>query len=305
MNWGGGISTFDRLCLNGSFVIGRFAVPMFFIMSGYFTFPIKGNTFSFLNKRFERIIPPFMIWVIIYELVLSTPSNYLHDIIHLTKAPQMWYLYALIGITILLPILSPYFSHASRKEYHLYLGIWAVTLVFNGNYFEVFRVIETDHQGLLFNNPISCISHFYGYTGYIILGAYFRRYGFSVRCTGIASLIAILFFLMALNVLHVDDANALGYCTIVNCLLSMSVISIVKNIVSRMRFSEKEYNIIVTIGKLTFGVYLIHWLLFQLVYTVNYFKTANCILTTIVVFILSILSTLLLTKLPKSKYIIG
>ena len=72
----------------------------------------------------------------------------------------------------------------------------------------------------------------------------------------------------------------------------MSVISIVKNIVSRMRFSEKEYNIIVTIGKLTFGVYLIHWLLFQLVYTVNYFKTANCILTTIVVFILSILSTL-------------
>ena len=49
---GAELSLFNRLCLNASFVIGRLAVPIFFIISGYFSFPVKGDTFSFLKKGY-------------------------------------------------------------------------------------------------------------------------------------------------------------------------------------------------------------------------------------------------------------
>ena len=302
---GGGISTLDRLCLNASFLIGRLAVPIFFIMSGYFTFPIKGTTFSFLFKRFERIIPPFIVWVAIYAIILSSPSTYLHDIAYLDKAPQMWYLYALMGVTLLIPVLSSYFSYASRKEYLLYLGIWVVTLIFNGNYFDFFNTIETNHQGLLFTNPISCLLNFYGYAGYIVLGAYLKKYGVSVKESFLCIAVAVVYLVISIRSLQVEIANAMGYCTIINALFSLAAIVLIRNIVGRMNISENTSKYVSNIGKLTFGVYLNHWLIFQLLYKINYFNTANCIITSIVVFLLSLLVTWLLSLIPKSKYIIG
>lgn len=302
---GGGISTIDRLCLNASFFIGRLAVPMFFIMSGYFTFPIKGTTFSFLSKRFERIISPFIAWVAIYAIILSSPSAYLHNIVYLDNAPQMWYLYALMGVTLLIPIISAYFSNASRKEYLLYLGIWAVTLVFNGNYFDFFNTIETNHQGLLFTNPVSCLLNFYGYLGYIVLGAYLKKYGVSVKESVFCIAVAVMFLAISLRWLHVEIANAMGYCTIVNALFSITSIVLIRNLVVRLTIPENTSRFVSNIGKLTFGVYLNHWLIFQLLYKINYFNTANCIITSIVVFLLSLFATWLLSMLPKSKYIIG
>lgn len=302
---GGGVSGFNNLCLNAAFIVGRLAVPMFFIISGYFTFPIKGTTFSFLGKRLKRIIFPLTIWAIIYTAVLSEPSSYLHDIAILSNAPQLWYLYALLGVTLLLPVISPFFSEASRKEYYLYWGIWGITLVFNGNYFECFNMLETNHQGMLFTNPIACLFNFYGYTGYVVLGSYLRKYGIKFSTAMISSGAAVVIFCAAVRYLNVEISDAIGYCTIVNCLISISLIVIVRKLVNTLRFPSNVNNVISDVAKLTFGVYLIHWLVFQLIYNVDYFCSANCIVTSIAVFLLSIIITWCFARLPFSKYIIG
>lgn len=91
----GGLNNFDRFSLNVSFVIGRLAVPLFFIITGYLTIPIKDNIFCFLKNRIMRLIFPLLIWNFIYTVSFSSYSHYLNDFINLNQSPQLWYLYAL------------------------------------------------------------------------------------------------------------------------------------------------------------------------------------------------------------------
>ena len=164
---GGKVSILGNYCLNACFVIGRLAVPLFFIISGYFSFPIKDNTFTFFKKRLTRIIYPLIIWLVIYTLCFSSPKSMIYDLAHATQAPHLWYLYALIGITLLIPMGSSFISNATKQELQLYILIWSLTLIFNGNFFDEFLTFKTDHNGMLFTNPITALISFYGYFGYI------------------------------------------------------------------------------------------------------------------------------------------
>lgn len=47
---GGKVSILGNYCLNACFVIGRLAVPLFFIISGYFSFSHKRQHFYILQK---------------------------------------------------------------------------------------------------------------------------------------------------------------------------------------------------------------------------------------------------------------
>ena len=286
-------------------MIGRFAVPLFFIITGYFSFPMKGDTFCFLKKRLSRIVFPLLSWVIIYSIFLSKPDSIVYDIEYLVQAPQLWYLYALIGITFLIPITSDFISNASKKELALYVAIWCLTLIFNGNYFKEFSAIETNHQGLLFTNPFSALINFYGYFGFLIVGFLFKKYDMGKVTPLILLTIGIIVAGLEIFVFHLEVGEVVAYNSIVNLLISSSIFLAMKAFFEKVSTSDYFYRAVCKVGKLTFGIYLIHWLIFQWLYKIPGVESWNCVLTSVIVFLASLISVSLLSRLPFKQYIIG
>lgn len=305
VNGGGKISTFDNLCLNVCFVVGRFAVPLFFIICGYFAFPIKGETFSFLKKRLSRIVFPLLVWLSIYTLCFSQLDSVIYNFTHATYAPQLWYLYALIGITLMQPLTSSFVCNASKKELQLYILIWSLTLVFNGNFFGGFLTIETNHNGMLFTNPITALIGFYGYFGYILVGHYLKRFEinrytpYTLFCFGCIIVLILVAFA------HIPIDRCIAYCSLSNLFISSSIFILFKSLFAKIAVSDKVYKIVCKIGELTFGIYLIHWLIFQYIYKIPSTESWNCLVTSILDFVLSMIATYFLSLSRIRKYIIG
>ena len=302
---GGKINSLDNACLNGCFVLGRFAVPLFFIISGYFSFPMKGNTFSFLKNRLKRIFYPLMIWLIIYTICLSKFDRMGYDIFHLVQAPHLWFLYALFGITLMIPLISNFICNANKNELLFYIFIWMITLVFNGNYFNYFLNIETDHNGMLFTNPISALINFYGYLGYVIIGHYFKKY--EIRTfVSLALLAAGCFLTLFLySFVHLPMDRIIAYCSISNLFISSAIFLLVRQFFKKLSVKEPLYNFVCKIGSLSFGIYLSHWLVFQLVYRILGIHSVNCIVVSALIFLLSAIVTYMISLTPLKKYIIG
>lgn len=106
--------------------IGQLAVPGFFLLSSYLFF--RNYTPSLLMKkwkgRFQSIIVPYVVWNSLYYFgyVLATrlplvknvvgkamipfgPAEYLNAVLHYNYAPIFWYLYQLILLIILSPVI--------------------------------------------------------------------------------------------------------------------------------------------------------------------------------------------------------
>lgn len=94
----------------------------------------------------------------------------------------LWYLYMLIGLYIVMPIINSWLTQATRKEINTILYIWGFTLFlpyikmaapalgYAGNY---------GHTGLLGECDWNVYGTFYyisGFIGYIILAYYLKRY---------------------------------------------------------------------------------------------------------------------------------
>lgn len=160
--------------------LGRVCVPLFTMISGYFLLPMKLEFTSFFKRRFTRVLIPFVVWSIIYaffampyygQAVNECLSNIMN--IPITFNPlfgHLWYVYMLIGLYLLIPIISPWVENCSKKQMRLYLIIWAFTSLY-----EYFKGVEIGGQ--CFWNPSPTFYYFYGMAGYLLLGYYVKKYG--------------------------------------------------------------------------------------------------------------------------------
>ena len=106
--------------------IGQFAVPLFFIISGFLFF-YNSNSFNDINnkiiKRIYTLLIPYLLWNLIYyifHLILEAETTF--DIFTLIDAvinhsfnPVFWYIYQLILLTIISPIIY-YISKIKKME---------------------------------------------------------------------------------------------------------------------------------------------------------------------------------------------
>lgn len=192
---------------SGSLV--RPCVPLFAMMTAVLLLPIKSGTTinQFYRKRMGRIITPLVFWSIalplmafFYFTVMSpnTPNPQLSVSDYTTgtllqrlytfvfnfnfDTTPLWYLYMLIGLYIIMPILSSWLVQATQKEIKTLLYIWGITLVlpyvkmvapllgYTGNY---------GHMGLFGECDWNVYGTFYyisGFIGYLILAYYLKNY---------------------------------------------------------------------------------------------------------------------------------
>lgn len=158
-------------------------VPLFVMLSGYFLLPIKPDSaFGFLKHRMSRILCPFITWCVLYALYYKFTrgdgwTDFLRNLLHIpvnfgVEVGHLWFIYMLIGLYLMAPIVSPWLRTCSRNELRGYLWLWGCSTCL-----PFVHLVFPQVWGECFWNPTPLLYYFTGFGGYFILGHYIRRYG--------------------------------------------------------------------------------------------------------------------------------
>lgn len=288
---------------------GKCGVPLFFIISGYLAFPLKMPLRIYLKGKFNRVVIPLIIWTIIYavtEYVGNNPILLGGDILNEGSA-HLWFIYVVMGLYLIVPLLNPFMAIVSRKVLKFYLLIWGVTTLYPLIIF-VFKIPYSEHSCLY------TLNSFYGYIGYFILGFYIRVYGSVSRLLKkkmifsciVASviLIGIYFFVFDCQTVIVSDHKGLPML-----LYSIAMLGILAYIAPYVEKSRLR-NGITQLSIYSFGIYLCHMLIVRYLYPyIPEISWMPDLLTTACVVIVNIAISYsvvrILSKMPFAHYLFG
>ena len=181
----------------GSFM--RPAIPLFVMVTGALLLPVKENISTFYTKRLTRLVIPFIVWSVLYNLfpwitgllglsptiindffAWAKPdqsfSGALHNILMIPfnfsmLAVQMWYVYLLIGLYLYMPFFSAWVKQASVKEQKIFLTLWFISLFIP----YLREYLTKDLWGTCSWNEFGLLYYFAGFNGYLLLGYYIKN----------------------------------------------------------------------------------------------------------------------------------
>lgn len=181
----------------GSFM--RPAIPLFVMVTGALLLPVKENISTFYTKRLTRLVIPFIVWSVLYNLfpwitgllglsptiindffAWAEPdqsfSGALHNILIIPfsfsmLAVQMWYVYLLIGLYLYMPFFSAWVKQASVKEQKIFLTLWFISLFIP----YLREYLTKDLWGTCSWNEFGLLYYFAGFNGYLLLGYYIKN----------------------------------------------------------------------------------------------------------------------------------
>lgn len=169
----------------------RASVALFVVASSYLLFPLHYSSTEFVRKRSVRLLIPFLFWTVVYALVWGEPIRDLGDLLlnFNYAAGHLWFVYMLIGLYALMPLLSPWAEKVQKTELRVYLAIWlfTTTIPLLRNWLGGMPPLIYGPSGI--PNPAkyplwgeagwNTYGTFYylsGFIGYMLLGLYFRRF---------------------------------------------------------------------------------------------------------------------------------
>ena len=174
--------------------IARACVALFVVASSYLQFPLHYSTGEFFRRRAVRIIVPFLLWSVVYALAWGEPiENFKNLLFNFNYASgHLWFVYMIIGVYLLMPLLSPWAERVGKRELQIYIAIWLFTTLIplvrdwlSGGYANmevVYGVSGLPRQALtpLWGesswNTYGTFYYLSGFVGYLLLGLYFRRF---------------------------------------------------------------------------------------------------------------------------------
>lgn len=169
----------------------RACVPVFIVISCWLQFPLRYPTGEFFRRRAVRIIIPFAVWTVVYALVWGEPAENFKDLIFNFNysAGHLWFVYMLLGIYLLMPLLSPWAERVGKRELRFYISLWLFTTLMplirdwmGGQPTVVSGPSGLPRQALwpLWGeaswNAYGLFYYFSGFVGYLLLGLYFRKF---------------------------------------------------------------------------------------------------------------------------------
>lgn len=277
------VSVFEGLC--------RSCVPLFIIASSYLQFPLHYSTAEFWKRRSIRILVPMLLWTVVYALVWGEPAaNFKGLLLNFNYAAgHLWFVYMLVGLYLVMPLLSPWADKVSRRELEVYIGIWIVTTLLpfvreaaGGAPTLVFASDGLPAQALfpLWGeaswNPFGTFYYVSGFVGYMLVGLYIKRFvrgdnfswmfgwtffllGFVLTCYGFLQRISASgeFPVSGPLDLAVGWETAIAFCGLPVALSAVGLVLIFRRISGGGAF----YNhVILPLSKAGYGMYLIHML---------------------------------------------
>lgn len=309
----------------------RASVPLFVIISGALLLPMKDTTSVFYKKRMTRVVYPFIVWCILtpfayyaYGMIsLEKALTYVYTFpigFNMTTTP-LWYIYMLIGLYLFIPVISPWIASVSKKGLEGFLKIWFVTLFlpyikffaplagYEGNYGSM------DILGACDWNGIGMLYYFSGFLGYLVLGHYLVKYpvkwGWAKTWAVSIPLFIAGFCITYFGFISVTKNYAvleiIWYFTNINVFMMVIALFLILR-----KVKIKNPNAVQFIRKLSFlsfGIYLTHFLFVQMTYdwtkSIELAPYLKIPMNAVIAFFITTLFVYILSKLPKSKYLIG
>lgn len=135
----------------------RASVPLFVMMTGFLLLPVRQEASAFYKKRIPRVLFPFLIWSVLFDLapwfiqwiggspelvtdffpwepnpsasfVEALKTIALIPVTFTVYATPMWYIYVLIGLYLYMPVFSAWVEKASDKAKRMFLAFWFISL---------------------------------------------------------------------------------------------------------------------------------------------------------------------------------
>lgn len=283
-------------------------VPLFFMISGALILPVKDISVMATWNRIKKVLIPTIIWIAFYSILKLLFNDmpfdvYMKKVISIPFISEfnltLWFMYALIGIYIISPVLSCWLEKASKRDVEFLLLFWLISslLPILGNF------IKIDYS------PKSLWYYGFGYAGYFLWGYYIRKYDFKITNNLLLLIMFVFpFVIEALIkfVFHAEDINDIyGYESIIIMIYGTSWFFILQKL-SKKIVSHRIQNVFSVISDCTFGIYLVH--VFFLFYLFDKFLPLTGVAQLIANFILTLLCSFLFTyflgRLSFSKYIV-
>jgi len=292
----------------------RFCVPIFLMLTGALILPKTYRLKTFFKKRIARILLPFLFWSLIYiayKIYLKWEQGYEMDlwqtysyIVYQLKTGasyHLWYVYMLIGIYLVIPLISKWIVNSSGKEIFYYIIVWICVLLLNLPAINSFV-------------PNIDFSYFSGYLGYPVLGYLLAHKIGSKRAQPIGIALFVVGTTATMLGTYVSshyDGTFNGYFYIY---LSPNVIVASAGVFLFFRHHSlplgKLRCVTNRIGKYSFGIYLSHVFVLERLFDnglipsfINPVIGIPCV--AMLCLVLSFAITYLLHKIPLGKYIAG
>jgi surface polysaccharide O-acyltransferase-like enzyme len=298
-------------------------VPLFLMLSGALLLqPEKNEPLrTFWKKRWARIGPPSLFWGAAYFawdfLVQNIPftSNVIIQGILNGPYTQLWYLYVLVGLYLITPILRIFIAHADVSLIKYFVTIWVVGVAVLP-FFGLFTTYQL-------NANVFTIT---GYVGFFVLGTYLSTVQIRSRTLSILiilgmALTAIGTYALAATVGGPEMYFFQQYFSPTVILTSMMVFLLLLRIKPPQILKETDLSnppkvnkLVKLISQNTLGIFFIHVMIIESIqkgylgFTINQ-DTLNPIieapLLTAIVLFASLAIILILKRVPYLKRLIG
>ncbi|MEY8213335.1 MAG: acyltransferase family protein [Colwellia sp.] len=248
--------------------ISRAGVPLFFMLSGFLLLSKKESLTVFFSKRMGKILIPLLSWSIVY--LLWSGSGGITDVglslMSATLSPvhfHLWYLYAISGIYLFIPILRVFIGHTTRKMSAYFICLWFVAIALVPLLEKLLHV-----SSALDLNMIS------GYIGYLVIGYVLGGITFSRKFFIMFILLALLMIavtVMGTFVLTVSNDGSLkrsflNYLSPNVIVGSASIFIILKYCFEHAVCFNPYKNAIKLLSSSCFGIYLVHIIYLDILY---------------------------------------
>ena len=288
-----------------------------------FLLPLKEETGQFFKKRFTRVLVPFIIWCILYAVYLAFRGNTgwysaVVNILHIpvnfgTEVGHLWFVYMLMALYLVSPIISPWLAGASRRGMEYFLIIWVFTLCV-----PYIHLVFPKLLGECTWNNTPLFYYFSGFLGYMVLAVYIKKFLSKKKAWEIpvgllliivGYLITACGFISLLKTKYAADLELTwGFETINVGMMSFGIFLLFKNVKSSNAATAAAKRI-TDISKLSYGIYLLHIMIlnifFDLLNPVIPLVQLKIPVIAVCTFICSYLIVKVISLLPKSKYILG
>lgn len=308
--------------------INRFAVASFIMISGCLYLDSK-RTWN-LRRLWKRNILPiaaaYIFWQMFYAvyriitngtLAKGSKAALVKFMVYISKSYfHLWYLPMLIGLLIITPMLWEIVNSARGKQWEEYMIVLFLVfqiLPYTINYFSlpwkdhIMDILQTVQPEMVT-----------GYIGYFILGHYLSHYEVSKKLEYLVYVLGVILILAAIGLCYISSQKSgkpiqsfYENYTLAGFFWGSLFFLFFKNHVSKIKWNEKQEKRICYLGSCTFGIYLIHALIRDILHRIGIdsmmiSNTAIAIpLLITMIFVLSLAAVMIIKKIPRvSKWII-
>ena len=291
-------------CPNGMYQVWcrpfiNFSVALFLFLSGYLTRTNYDNWGAFFKRRLTRVIIPYLLWTVIYSMPpIPSPTLLLKNIITSNATAHLYYIPVYIQFVLFTPLIiklaKSRYRHIGWLIAPISLLIFSYPQLYTGRPMNAY---------LNMANDISCLNWFTFYYLGIILGNGIISRDLNTKSIGVLLLVSIILQIVEGYVLYRLGMSNCGTQMKITSLITSSLTCILAhNLLTAHKINIKN-QLLLTIGKYSFGIYLCHILFIRLFKEFGFYQDIPYVINSAIVLALSVLLCLLCDKVLSPKLV--